>query len=175
MKRWILLLAVCVLLLTAACAKTQEAGPEPAPAVTAPGERDVKLKLPLGNRNDVAATLSGYTAGFSAKDGGTLRFTVQNGDADVAEGILKDDGSLVILAHGAGESKLTVTAETASGETAEATVSVTVRDARRTLVLIVVGALAVVLLILLGTPVKKEPQPQEETADLKSETETRKE
>lgn len=175
MKRWMLLLTACLLLFSLACAKTQEAEPEPVPAVTAPGEREVKLTLPLGNRNDVATSLSGYTDGFSAAGGKALRFTVQSGDADVAEGILRDDGTLYVIAHGAGEAKLTVTAETGSGEKAEATVSVSVRDARRTLVLIVAGVLAVALLILLGMPVKKEPEQPTVIVEPNTETETRKE
>ena len=159
MKRWITLLLVCLLLTALACADTQTASePQPVPAVTAPGERDVKLTLPLGNRSDVAASLAAYTADFSAADGKALFFSVQSSDEAVAEGLLKDDGTLFVIAHGAGEAKLTVSAATAAGERADATVSVKVSDARRTLVLIVIGALAVLLLVLLGKPVKKEPE-----------------
>ncbi len=159
MKRWITLLLVCLLLTALACAETQTASePSPVPAVIAPGERDVKLTLPLGNRSDVATALTAYTAGFSAAVGKKLSFTVQSSDETIAEGVLRDDGTLFVIAHGAGEAKLTVSAATAAGERADATVSVKVSDARRTLVLIVIGGLAVLLLVLLGRPVKKEPE-----------------
>ena len=112
MKRWITLLLVCLLLTALACAETQTAEPSPVPAIAAPGERDVKLTLPLGNRSDVATALTAYTAGFSAADDRKLSFTVQSSDETVAEGVLRDDGTLFVIAHGAGEAKLTVSAAT---------------------------------------------------------------
>ena len=95
---------------------------------------------------------------------------MESADADIAEGVLEDDGTLLVIAHGAGETKLTVTA-TAGGEQAAATVSVKVRDARRTLILCIAGALIVVLLILLGRPVKKAPAKSEEAPTVAAEPE----
>ena len=77
----------------------------------------------------------------AAQDGATLTFTAASGDPSVAEGVLKD-GTLYVIARGAGETKLTVTARTEAGEEAAATVSVKVRDARRMLVLIVLRCAA---------------------------------
>lgn len=168
MKRLLMLFLACFLLTALACAAKQDAAPQPAPAVTVPQETEVKLTLPLGTRDGVARTLSAYTAGFAAENGDSLTFSVVSGDTGVAEGVLKDDGTLYVIARGTGETKLTVTAKTASGKEGAATVSVTVRDARRMLVLILLGVLSVTLLVLLGKPsapkkpdAAKEPEPNE--------------
>ncbi len=157
-KRFLILFLLCLICLPLACAKQPEPAPEPAPAVTAPAEREVKLKLPLGSRNDVAETIPAYTAGFSTAKNEILFYTVVSDDMRVAEGVLKNDGTLYVIAHGTGETKLTITAKTLSGEQASASVSVTVRDSRRTLALIVLGVLAVALLVLLGKPAAKKPE-----------------
>ncbi len=156
MKRVWILCAVLLLCLTLACAAKPETVEQKPENVTAPHELELKLTLPLGRRNEAAKTLPAYTAGFAAKDGAALTFTAASGDPSVAEGVLKD-GTLYVIARGAGETKLTVTARTEAGEEAAATVSVKVRDARRMLVLIVLGALSVALLILLGRPAAKKP------------------
>jgi hypothetical protein len=178
MKRLtILILTVCLLCTALACAG-RSAEPEPAPAVRVPGERDVQLTLPLSHRGDVTEALSGYTAGFAAASGEPLLFTVDSSDERVATGLLAEDGTLYVIAHGAGEAKLTVTAAALSGETGTATVSVKTSDARRTLVLIVLGVLSVAFLILLGKPVKKEPEAPVVTVEPEpesGESETRKE
>ncbi len=162
MKRILTILAACILLLASlACAKAPAAEPETAPAVTVPETLELSLTLPLGARDDVARTLPAYTDGFSAKDDVPLRFSVVSSDPGVAEGMLAANGTLYVIAHGVGETKLTVTAKTASGEQNAATVSVKVRDARRTLVLIVLGVLCVTLLVLLGRPAAKKPAPEE--------------
>ena len=158
MKRLLTLLFLCVLCLPLACKGKPAPSPEPVPAVLAPAEQEIKLRLPLGARNDVAKTLPAYTAGFAATSGDTLTFTVVSEDARVAEGILKDDGTLYVIAHGTGETKLTVAAVTASGEKAASVVTVKVTDARRTIALIALGVLAVALLILLGKPAAKKPE-----------------
>ena len=156
MKRLsILILIACMLCMTLACAK-QSAEPEPVPAVTAPGEREVKLTLPLSSRSDVAESLSGYAAEFAAASGAALLYSVRSSDETVATGVLGDDGTLYVIAHGVGDAKLTVIAATLTGEQGTATVSVKVFDARRTLALIVLGVLAVALLILFGKPVRKD-------------------
>ena len=164
MKRtgWILLAAL--LLLTAGCAAKQTPETPAVQAIAAPGQKDVTITLPLGVHDGVTEELSAYTAGFSAADGAPLTFTVDTGDASVAEGVLNDDGTLFVIARGAGKAKLTVTAANETGGTASSTVSVTVRDARRTVAMILIGVIAVVLLILFGKPVKKkeEPVPEEE-------------
>ena len=171
-KRFCILFILCLLCLSFACAKKAEPKPEPAPAVTAPAEAEVTLRLPLGARSDVAEALPAYAAGFRAANGEALTFAVGGGDARVAEGILREDGTLYVIAHGTGETKLTVTAKTASGEQASASVSVTVRDARRTLALIVLGALVVALLALFGRPVKKNPETPAEEASAAEAPET---
>jgi hypothetical protein len=156
MKRRIILILFAALLLTACAAKTDPV-PAEAPKIIAPAETELSLRLPLGLRDDIARSIPAFAAGFSAAEGvGPLRFAVESADASVAEGMLEDDGTLLVIAHGAGETKLTVTAA-AGSEHAAATVSVKVRDARRTLILCIAGALTVVLLILLGKPVKKAP------------------
>lgn len=154
MKRIFTVWMICLLLMTLACAKQPEAEPA-APKVLAPGETELVLTLPLGARDETAKTVKDYTEGFSASDHSALRFSVTSADASVAEGVLAD-GTLYVLARGAGETKLTVTAETEAGDTASAVVSVTVRDARRMVVLILLGVLSVALLVLLGKPVKKD-------------------
>lgn len=157
MKRALTLCAALLLMLTLACtAKTGSALPEPDP-VSVPNDPELRLSLPLGARDDAAKPIPAYTAGFRAKDGGALTFTVLSADPAIAEGLLRDDGTLYVIAHGAGETKLTVTARTEAGEEAAATVSVTVRDARRMLALIVLGVLSVALLILIGKPSEKKP------------------
>lgn len=159
MKRVITLLLILLLCLPLACAKKPEAEAEPTPSVIAPAAQEVKLKLPLGARNDVAKAIPGYTAGFQATTGEPLTFTAVSSDPVVAEAILKEDGTLYVIAHGVGEAKLTVTALTPSGEKASAVVSVKVTDARRTVALILLGVLAAALLILLGKPSAKKPDP----------------
>ena len=157
MKRALTLCAALLLMLTLACtAKTGSALPEPDP-VSVPNDPELRLSLPLGARDGAAKPIPAYTAGFRAKDGGALTFTVLSADPAIAEGLLRDDGTLYVIAHGAGETKLTVTARTEAGEEAAATVSVTVRDARRMLALIVLGVLSVALLILIGKPSEKKP------------------
>lgn len=160
MKRTLLILAACILLCASlACVKMPAELPE-TPAVTVPDALDLTLTLPLGVREDAAKTLPGYAAGFSAADGEALTLTAASSDPTVAECVLKDDGTLYVIAHGVGEAKLTVTARTASQKENAATVSVTVRDARRMLVLIVLGVLSVALLVLLGKPNGKQPEPE---------------
>lgn len=160
-RRMIPLILILMLLLPLACAKQPEPEAEK-PAVTAPAETEITLRLPLGARNDVAKAIPAYTAGFTAADGEPLLFAVSSADPAVAEGILRDDGTLYVIAHGTGETKLTVAAKTPSGEQASAAVSVTVRDARRMLALILLGVLAVALLILFGRPAAKKPEPEPE-------------
>lgn len=150
MKRFPAILLICLLFAALACAKAP--APAEAPAASVPETADVKLTLPIGTRNDVLKTLPAYTAGFTTESGETPAFSVVSADPSVAEGLLKDDGALCVIAHGTGETKLTVTAKTASGEEHASTVSVTVRDARRMLVLIVLGVLSVALLVFLGKP-----------------------
>ena len=155
MKRLLIVLAVCMLCLPLAC--TAEPAPAPeTPAVTVPDALDLRLTLPLGTRDGVTKTIPAYTAGFSA---GTeaLTFTVASSDPTVAEGILRDDGTLYVIAHGTGETRLSVKAATASQKEGAATVSVKVTDARRMLALIVLGVLSVALLILFGKPAAKKP------------------
>ena len=172
MKRILFACAVLLLCLTVACAakpETEQAEPK---TVTAPGEIDLTLTLPLGARDGVAKALPGYTAGFSAQNSEALRLSAVSGDPSVADCALKDDGTLYVIARGAGETKLSVTAATDSGEQATATVSVTVRDGRRMLALILLGTLGVTLLALLGKPsgepakqTEPEPAEPEETSD----------
>ncbi|MBQ6235178.1 MAG: hypothetical protein IJK54_04610 [Clostridia bacterium] len=169
MKRLLLLLAACLLCLPLACAKTPAETPEP-PAVTVPETLELTLTLPLGARDDVTRTIPSYAAGFSVKGGEALTLDLTNGDPTVAEGVLHENGTLYVIAHGVGETKITVNALTASGEENASVVSVTVRDARRTLALIVLGVLAVALLVLLGKPTAKKPEEEaapepEETPD----------
>ncbi len=161
MKRRMILVLLAALLLLA-CASKTESEPAEAPKITAPAGIEVSLKLPLGQRDDVAKAIPRFTDGFSAAEGtGTLHFEVKSEDAGVAEGVLDAEGTLYVIAHAVGETKLTVTA-TAGREQAAATVSVKVHDSRRTLALIVAGVLAVVLLALLGKPVKKAPAAAEQ-------------
>ncbi len=163
MKRRMILVLLAALLLLA-CASKTEPEPTETPKITAPAGTEVSLKLPLGQRDDVAKAIPHFADGFSAAEGaGALHFAVESADADVAEGVLDNDGTLYVLAHAAGETKLTVTA-TAGDEQAAATVSVKVRDSRRTLALIVAGVLAVALLVLLGKPVKKTPAAAEQAS-----------
>ncbi len=162
-KCFMILLFLCLPILLA-CKQQPASEPEAKPAVTVPAECEVKLRLPLGSRSDVAEAIPAYTAGFQAIDGTPMHFTVSNGDTHVAEGVLKEDGTLYVIAHGTGETKLTVIAVTASGEQGSAAVSVKVTDARRTLALIALGVLAVVLLVLLGKPAAKKPEAQKEPA-----------
>lgn len=159
MKRITTLFLILLLCLPLACAKKPETEVEPTPVVIAPAAQDVKLKFPLGARNDVAKAIPGYTAGFQTTTGESLTFTAVSSDIAVAEAILKDDGTLYVIAHGVGEAKLTVTALTPSGEKASAVVSVKVTDARRTVALVLLGVLVVALLILLGKPSAKKPEP----------------
>lgn len=155
MKRLLTLLLICMLFSALGCAKKAE--PAPAPAVTAPAPTELTLRLPLGARNDVAKTFPAYTAGFSAANGDPLSFSAASADPVVAEGILREDGTLYVIAHGTGETKITVTAKTPSGEYASSVISVKVRDARRILALLAIGLLAVAILILLGKPAQKKP------------------
>lgn len=169
MKRVLMILAVCLLLcLPLACAQTPAETPE-APAVTVPETLELTLTLPLGARDDVTRSIPSYAAGFSAKGGEALTLSVVNGDPTVAEGVLAENGTLYVIAHGVGETKITVNAVTASQEENASVVSVTVRDARRMLALIVLGVLSVALLVLLGKPAAKKPAPApaapEETPD----------
>lgn len=161
MKRLLILLLIFMLCATLACAKKAE--PEPVPAVTAPAAAELTLRLPFGARNEVAKTFYAYTAGFASANGEPLFFTASSADPAVAEGVLKEDGTLYVIAHGTGETKIAVSARTLSGEQASSVISVTVRDARRTVALITLGLLAVALLILLGKPVQKKPEPAAET------------
>ncbi len=164
MKRALTLCAALLLLLTLACtAKTGSVPKEPDP-VSVPNDPGLKLSLPIGARDDVAKPIPAYTAGFRAKDGGALTFTVSSADPAIAEGLLRGDGTLYVIAHGAGETKLTVTAENAAGEQGQATVSVAVRDGRRTLALIVLGVLSVALLCLLGKPSDRKAASKEASA-----------
>ncbi|MBQ5992677.1 MAG: hypothetical protein IJL62_09125 [Clostridia bacterium] len=165
MKRFLPILAACLLLLTLACASAPEGTAPEAPAVSVPETVDVKLTLPLGTRDDVTKALPAYTAGFSARSGDALTFSAVSADPAVAEAILSDDGTLHVIAHGTGETKLYVKAVTATGSEAESTVSVTVRDARRMLVLITLGVLSVILLALLGKPSAKKPAPAPAAAE----------
>ena len=155
MKRLLIVLAVCMLCLPLACT-TEPAPASEAPAVTVPDALDLRLTLPLGTRDGGTKTIPAYTAGFSA-GGEALTFTVASSDPTVAEGILRDDGTLYVIARGTGETRLSVNAATASQKEGTATVSVKVTDARRMLVLIVLGVLSVALLILLGKPAAKQP------------------
>jgi type IV pilus biogenesis protein CpaD/CtpE len=158
MKRVLMILAACLLLcLPLACAQKPAEAAEP-PAVSVPETPELTLTLPLGTRDAVTKTIPSYAAGFSAKGGEALTLSLASADPTVAEGVLKDDGTLYVIARGVGETKITVTARTASGEENAATVSVTVRDARRTLALIVLGVLSVALLALLGKPSAKKPE-----------------
>ena len=158
MKRVFLILAACLLLcLPLACVKTPTEAPE-APAVTVPEALDLTLTLPLGARDAVTRTIPAYAAGFSAKGGEALTLTLSSADPTVAEGVLKDDGTLYVIAHGVGETKITVNAVTASQEENASVISVIVRDARRTLALIVLGVLSVALLVLFGKPSAKKPE-----------------
>ena len=156
MKQLRILLAICLLCMLTACAQPLAAESEP-PAVTVPETVELRMTLPIGTRDDVTKTLPAYTAGFSAKDGDALTFAAVSADPAVAACVLHDDGTLYVIAHGTGETKLTVTAKTASGKEGAATVSVTVRDARRMLVLIVLGVLSAALLILVGKPSETKP------------------
>ena len=160
MKRIVFALAACLLLcLPLACAQTPAETPEP-PAVTVPETLELTLTLPLGARDDVTRTIPAYAAGFSAKGGEALILSVASADPTVAEGVLAENGTLYVIAHGVGETKITVNAVTASREENASVISVTVRDARRTLALIVLGVLAVALLVLLGKPSAKKPEPE---------------
>ena len=159
MKRLLLAFLLCALLLPLACAKQPEPEPEPAPAIIAPAETAITMKLPLGARDEITRTIPAYTAGFAAADREALTFSVQSGDPLVAKGVLQEDGTLYVIAHGTGETKITVTAADASGEQASSVVSVKVSDARRTVALITLGVLAVVLLVLFGKPAAKKPEP----------------
>ena len=165
MKRTIWILLALTLLFTAGCAAKQTPDAEETPAITAPGQTDVTLTLPLGVRDGITKELPAFTAGFSAADGAPLTFTAASADQAVAEGVLNDDGTLFVIARGAGTAKLTVTADNGKGGTASATVSVTVRDARRTVAMILIGVIAVVLLILFGRPAKKKEEPAEEPSE----------
>lgn len=156
MKRILTVLTVLLLLITLGCA-AKNAPAKEAPAVTAPQETKITLRLPLGLRDGVLKTVPNYTAGFFAADGKPLRFTAASADPTVADCILRDDGTLYVIGRGPGETKLTITAGNASGNAAS-TVSVTVRDARRMLALLVLGALSAAFLILLGKPVDKKPE-----------------
>ena len=169
MKRVFLIMAACLLFcLPLACAQTPAETPE-APAVNVPETLDLTLTLPLGARDDVTRSIPSYAAGFSAKGGEALTLSVSSGDPTVAEGMLAENGTLYVIAHGVGETKITVNAVTMSQEENASVVSVTVRDARRTLALIVLGVLAVALLVLFGKPSAKKPEPApeepEETPD----------
>jgi hypothetical protein len=159
MKRTILILLALTLLFAAGCAAKQTPDAPEAQAITAPGQKDVTVTLPLGVRDGMTEELKAYTAGFSAADGAPLTFTVGSEDVSVAEGVLNEDGTLYVIARGPGKAKLTVTAENEKGEIASSTVSVTVRDARRTVAMILIGVIAVALLILFGKPVKKKEEP----------------
>ena len=167
MKRLLVLLAACLLCLSLGCVKTPAEPPE-TPAVAVPETQDLTMTLPLGARDDVTRTIPAYAAGFSAEGGEPLTFTAVSSDPSVAECLLAENGTLYVIAHGVGETKLTVKGVTGSQKEGTATVSVTVRDARRTLVLIVLGVLAVALLVLLGKPVEKKPE--EEAAAKPEET-----
>ena len=158
MKRILIVFAACLLLcLPLACVKTPAEAAEP-PAVSVPETLELTLTLPLGARDAVTKTIPSYAAGFSAKDGEALTLSVASADPSVAECVLHENGTLYVIARGVGETKVTVTAVTASGEENAATVSVKVTDARRTLALIVLGVLAVALLVLLGKPSAKKPE-----------------
>jgi len=160
MKQTMGILLLLCLLITAGCAAKQNPETPETPAIAAPGQTDVTLTLPLGVRDGITKELNAYTAGFAAADGVPLTFSVESGDGAVAEGVLNETGTLFVIARGAGTAKLTVTATNAAGESASSIVSVTVRDARRTLATILIGVIAVVLLILFGTPVKKKTEPE---------------
>ena len=139
MKRaivWILLLMFCAAAF--ACAAN---GPDPAEpvAVRAPAERDVSLWLPLGGRGDVTKLLKQYAGGFVSGNGKLLTFSADSADPAVALASLFEDGTLCILAVREGKTTVTVTAVSETGESAEGRINVTVHDARRVAVLILVG------------------------------------
>ena len=172
MKRTGLFLLALCLLITAGCAAKQDEERPETPAITAPGQKDVTITLPLGVRDGMTEALAAYTAGFAAADGSALTFAVESADESVAAGVLDEDGTLFVIARGAGTAKLTVTAETETGETAASTVSVTVHDARRTAVTILIGVIAVSLLILFGKPLKKKEEPASEPSEAEPADET---
>ena len=170
MKRaivWIILLMFCAAAL--ACAAN---GPDPAEpvAVRAPAERDVSLWLPLGGRGDVTKLLKQYAGGFVSGNGKLLTFSADSADPAVALASLFEDGTLCILAVREGKTTVTVTAVSETGESAAGRINVTVHDARRVAVLILVGVLAVVLLILFGKPAKNMQKPEEQPADAAPQT-----
>lgn len=172
MKRTIVLFGL--LLLCAALLACTAPAPDPAEpvALVAPAEQDVSLMLPLGARGDVTRLLKGYTDGFDSRAGKLLTFSTESADPDVALSSLFEDGTLCILAVHTGSTTVSVTAVSETGESAVARVNVTVRDARRVAVLVLVGVLVVVLLILFGQPNGKKSEPDasfEPPAELQAE------
>ena len=160
MKKRLLFLAACIFCLSLACANTSTKEPEPAPEIKVPETVDVTLTLPIGARDDITKTIPAYTAEFSEKNSRSLSYTVVSADPTVADAVLSDNGTLYVIAHATGETQLMVTAKNDSGAEGVSTVSVTVRDARRMLVLIVLGVLSVLLLVLFGKPSAKKPAPE---------------
>ena len=168
MKRlivWISAILLCAAAL--ACVRGEPEAAEPV-AVSAPKECDVSLMLPLGARSDVTKLLKNYTDGFVSGNGKLLTFATETENPDVALSSLFEDGTLCILAVREGKTVVTVTAIGETGESAVGRINVTVRNARRILVLAVLGGLIVALLIVFGQPVKK----QEPAAEADAEPET---
>ena len=160
MKRAIMIgtLLLCALLL--ACAAPLPDPDASAVVVSAPKETDVTLTLPLRKKGDTTTVLDGYTDGFVSGSGKLLTFSTETEDPTVALSSLFEDGSLCILALHEGKTVIRVTAVSETGESATARVNVTVKNARRIAVLLVVGVLAVALFILFGQPNKKRPEPE---------------
>ena len=159
MKRtiaWMLLL-LCLALLGCTA---QEPETRELIAVSAPGEQDVTVTLPLFRRDDATKLLKNYTDGFVSGSGKLLTFSTETENPAVALSSLFADGTLCILGVKEGKTTVTVTAINETGESATARVNVTVQSARRMAALIVLGVLVVVLLILFGQPNKKKSAPE---------------
>ena len=166
MKRTFLLCILLLLCLPLIGCAAAEPETRESLVVSAPGEQDVTLTLPLVRRNDATVLLKGYTDGFISGSGRLLTFSTETENPTVALSSLFEDGTLCILAAGEGKTTVTVTAIAETGESATGRINVTVRSARRIAALLVVGLLAVVLLILFGKPNKQkapaEPAPESE-------------
>lgn len=160
MKRTILFLTVLMLCAALFACAAKESEPAEPVVVSAPGECDVSLMLPLGVQSDTTKLLKGYTDGFVSGSGKLLTFTTETGNPDVALSSLFEDGTLCILAVREGKTTVTVTAVCETGESAVGRINVTVTNARRILVLALTGALLVILLIVFGQPTKKKPGPE---------------
>lgn len=174
MKRTI---PICILLLLGvillACA-AQEPETRELIAVSAPGEQDVTLLLPLTSGRDATKLLKGYTDGFVSGSGKLLTFTTETENPEVALSSLFEDGTLCILAEKEGKTTVLVTAINETGEEAIGRVNVTVKSSRRVGALILLGVLAVTLFILFGKPnaKKAEPQPEPEQTAMEEQPES---